>query len=75
MSWLGLIATLVKLASGIAQWASDRGKITNAQKALIADQLLAEAENVDRAFKARLTQRLLDADGVSDEAADRFRRD
>ena len=70
-----LIKTLISLASQLSRWAERRGIIDAAQKAQLADQLLAEAENVDSALKARLARRLADADGVSDETADRFRRD
>jgi len=75
VSWISFISGLVKLASFLAQMARDRGLITNAQKAQLADLLVEQAEEIDRGSKARLKQRLADAGGVSDADEDRFRRE
>jgi hypothetical protein len=75
VGWLGLLNLILSIFSTVSKHVADSKLISQAEKAQLADQLLAEAENVDRAFKARLAQRMRDAGGVSDEEPDRFRRD
>jgi hypothetical protein len=75
LNWLALLKLILSIFSTVSKHVADKKLISQAEKAQLADQLLAEAENVDRAFKARLAQRMRDAGGVPDEEPDRFRRD